>query len=620
MDKLHGLFAQALEQQLLRPLDVAFARLVAEKPAQQLIAAWVSAESGVGHSCLALDALRCERLFSGRAPALAAACWQQADMSHPLAVLLADWPALGNGEQPTPLVLQNRHLYLHRLWRNEGRVAHFFAQTQATAVSDPQRLRAILDALFGTARDNWQKVAAAVALTRRISVISGGPGTGKTTTVARILAALLQLHTQMPRIQLAAPTGKAAARLTQALSRVLPQLALSKQQRVSFPLEAVTLHRLLGAQMETQRLRYHADNLLNLDILVVDEASMVDLAMMAKLIAALPAQARVIFLGDHDQLASVEVGSVLGDLCRDMPGKWRAARAAELGALTGCDDLHGTPEEGAVARWYDSVCLLRRSWRFHATSGIGRLAQCVNRGECGDEMSALLTQFADVNHYTCHDNHHYQAMINRLVLSYRAWLTNVTLQRQPGMLLTELNHFQVLCAVREGPFGVVSINRCIEQQLVACGAITFVDRNSTWYHGRPVMIVRNDDTLELMNGDIGVTLAEDDGALRIWFQLPDGRCIRVPPSRLPPHETAWAMTVHKAQGSEFDHVALVLPDNVLPVLRRELIYTAITRARHKLSLYTSLAVFCQAIKARTERSSGLMARLTGLLETEFNHE
>ncbi|CAM3803042.1 exodeoxyribonuclease V subunit alpha [Rouxiella silvae] len=622
-----ALYEQAMALGALRALDVQFARMVAgDNPAMMLAAASLSAEAGRGHVCLRLNELQPERLFEGRFPGLASAMWLAAGEPDESAwlELLQQHSAVSDGTHATPLVLQQQRLYLQRMWQDEGQVAAFFIDENASpqfdsikqnseVFVDEGRLRQVLDPLFGPASIDdidWQKVAAAVAVTRRIAIISGGPGTGKTTTVAKLLAALVQLNPESRlRIQLAAPTGKAAARLTESLGQASQRLELTEAQRAQFPDEASTLHRLLGAQPNSQRMRYHRGNPLHLDVLVVDEASMVDLPMMARLIAALPAQARVIFLGDRDQLASVEAGAVLGDICRFAEQGYSPARAAQLTRLTGCQ-LEGT-ERADAASVRDMLCLLRKSYRFGAKSGIGLLATAVNSGDSHAARRVLSQNLPDVASFPLNETDDFQSLLNACVAGYRPYLQAVVNAAPPAEILKTFSEFQVLCALREGPFGLAGLNERIEQLLQRHGLIRRpTGLGGRWYAGRPVMISRNDSALGLFNGDIGITLRNELGELRVYFQLPDGQIKSVQPSRLPVHDTAYAMTVHKSQGSEFEHTLLVLPNHFLPVLTRELVYTAITRAKRQLSLYASEKVLAKAISTPTQRRSGLVERLT----------
>ncbi len=599
---MQALLLDAVEQRLLRHLDVQFAMMVAgEEPAVMLAAAILSKDAGEGHVCLPLSRLAVDEKMP---PALQACFALLGDAVDWQAILLGS-PAVSGADTGTPMILVGERLYLNRLWRNELTVARFFSETNAPLPCDEAQLRQTLDTLF-TSDDatDWQKVAAAVALTRRISVISGGPGTGKTTTVAKLLAALIQLSgEQKCRIRLAAPTGKAAARLTESLGGALQKLPLTGDQLALFPNEASTLHRLLGAQPGSQRLRYHAGNPLHLDVLVVDEASMIDLTMMSRLIDALPPHARVIFLGDRDQLASVEAGAVLGDICTYASLGYTAERAQELARLTGCSLTSENHSLAGALR--DSLCLLQKSYRFGSDSGIGQLAAAVNRGDRRTTAAVFDGTFTDIEKKSLQSGEEYQAMLDDALQGYQHFLAGVQQQSTPEQVIAAFGEYQLLCALREGPFGVRGLNDRLEQLLAQKRKINRTP-HSRWYEGRPVMISRNDSALGLFNGDIGIALDCGQG-LRVWFQMPDGSVKSFQPSRLPEHETAWAMTVHKSQGSEFNHAALILPTQLSPVITRELIYTAITRARQRLSLYADERVLVQAIATRTERRSGLSA-------------
>lgn len=609
MSGIVALLQQASELRLFRSLDIQFARMIApeDHPALMLAAACVSAEAGEGHVCLPLAQFTEQSLFDGRQPELARQLWLAAGEPDWLD-LLQNSEAVGDGSTATPLVLHQQRLYLHRMWQSEGDVARFIGREAAPAAFDPQLLRATLDRQFGQQPDDWQKIAAAVAITRQISVISGGPGTGKTTTVAKLLATLLSLSDATLRIRLAAPTGKAAARLTESLGKALQRLEVSNEEKQRFPAEATTLHRLLGAVPGSQRMRYHAGNPLHLDLLVVDEASMVDLPMMANLIAALPSQARVIFLGDRDQLASVEAGAVLGDICRCAEAGYSLARAQELSILTGC--LIAGREDRQAPPVRDSICLLRKSYRFDASSGIGQLALAVNAGDTRQVDAVFAADYADIARFTLGSSEAYQHLLNACVAGYHDYLSRLAAGAPPADVLDAFSRFQLLCALREGPFGVMGLNERIEVSLQKVGLIRrSPGAANKWYPGRPVMIARNDSALGLFNGDIGIAMLDEEQALKVFFPLPDGSIKAVQPSRLPPHDTAYAMTVHKSQGSEFDHTVLVLPNQFTPVLTRELVYTAITRAKLRLTLYAEQNVLNSAVKMRTLRRSGLVERL-----------
>ncbi|WMQ74938.1 MAG: RecBCD enzyme subunit RecD [Sodalis sp.] len=610
---MEDIVAEAQRLRLFRPLDVHFSRMLAtpSEPALMLASACLSADVGAGHVCLPLALLTPARLFDGRLPTLAQLAWLRAGSPS-----LDDWQrhllasnAVSDGSRPTPLVLDNQRLYLRRMWQHECAVAQFFNRPQPPVVGDETTLVAVLARYFpgDGSRIDWQKIAAAVAITHQVAIISGGPGTGKTSTVAKLLAALLQLSDGgRARMLMAAPTGKAAARLSESIGLALQRLELDEEQKQRLPREAITLHRLLGAKPNSQRLRYHHGNPLHVDILIIDEASMVDLPMMANVTAALPPQARVIFIGDRCQLSSVEAGAVLGDICQFAEAGYSPARRAELMRLTGFMLPAGTGGGYGIA---DSLCLLRKSYRFDEESGIGRLANAINAGDAKDALALLNAgTAADVVYTPLRETADYQHMLDDCVEGYRDYLLRVRNHDAPAVILDTFNRFRLLCALREGPFGVAGLNDRIELALSRAGLLALGNAEGS-YAGRPVMIVRNAPSLGLYNGDIGILLWDGEQMLRVHFSLPDGGVKAALLSRLPEHETAFAMTVHKSQGSEFHHTALAIPNQILPVLTRELLYTAVTRARARLSLYATDEVLQHAMATKTQRRGGLIDRL-----------
>lgn len=490
-------------------------------------------------------------------------------------------------------------------------IAHCFEQAQSA-----QDLQALDGLITQKNRCDWQKVSAALALCSPRCVISGGPGTGKTTTVTKLLALLLQVDPTL-LIKMVAPTGKAAARLTESISNALQDLNIDQAIKDNIPTQASTIHRLLGVNVNSNHFRFNDQNRLHLDLLLVDEASMVDLPLMAKLLMALPDHARLILLGDKDQLASVEAGAVLGDICAFIDSGYSTQQAQQLAQLTGFDGLRKLGSGGAGMA--DKLCLLRKSYRFDQFSGIGFLASAINSGKASSKkVQALCTQYDDLNHYANNDSSH--GLLNEMIVAgYRDYLSAITVigadnRDLAKQLLKKFSDFKILCAIREGDWGVMGLNQRAEMVLGQAGLITVTNQSeqqlSSWYVGRPVMITQNNYHLGLYNGDIGLCLADESGQLRVYFQMADGDIYDFQPSRLPSHETVYAMTVHKSQGSEFAHTVLALPQNSVPVVTRELIYTGITRAKKQLTLFSDLALMARAIKHKTQRFSRLVERLT----------
>jgi exodeoxyribonuclease V alpha subunit len=465
---------------------------------------------------------------------------------------------------------------------------------------DPERAGAALRRLF-PAGSGAQRAACMVAALSHLTIFSGGPGTGKTSTVVKLLALLGELGKLSTH--LLAPTGKAAQRLAESVRSGLSNLEISAEARAAIQTEASTIHRALGPTRARTRFRHDAHNPLATDLVVVDESSMVDVALMRRLLEAVPAEARVILLGDEDQLASVEAGAVLGDVCR---GADHRAYSPELRARV--QQAFGQPlsladEGGQVSALGDCVVRLSQSFRFDPAKGIGRLARAIRAGD-GDGALAALANGGDVRLVSGSARERNHELARLVVHGVRPALSAA----EPEAALEAFGRFRVLCAHRRGHFGVQTQNQLAERALVDAGLL---DRRaaggSRFYPRRPLLVTENDARLGLYNGDIGMVV-EHEGSMRVAFL--DGSGLRLlSPPRLPSHETVFAMSIHKSQGSEFDEVLIVLPDATSPLLTRELLYTAVTRARHKVVIFADPASVRAAVERRLHRTSGLASLL-----------
>lgn len=523
----------------------------------------------------------------------------------------------------TPLVLDEGRLYLRRYFTYEKRLADHLGMRigHVEPTVDGKLLKQGLDRLFGRPANDerdLQRLAALVAVLRGFCIISGGPGTGKTTTVTKILALLqeqsIALRKNKLHIMLVAPTGKAAARLRESIEKALASLDCTPQIKSLIPTDATTIHRRLSPIAgSATRFRHNAENPLACDVMLVDEASMVDLPLMTRLLDALPRQARLILLGDRNQLASVETGAVLGDLCgRAIEPSFSAAFADRIEALTG-ERVQRAPASAPNPPIADCVVQLEKSWRFGENSGIRHLALAVNAGDA-DEAIRLL-ESKDFDDIALRPGQSEDAKLNielrmSAVEGYRPYLA----ERDPVAAARAFNRYRALCAHRRGPFGVESLNALIEQAL---DQERLLSANAQWYAHRPVLVTENDYAVNLFNGDVGLALptrvddraGEGDEEMRVHFVSADGKDRALAPSRLPRHETVFAMTVHKAQGSEFDRVAFVLPSEATAVLTRELVYTAVTRTMKSLSVHSTTEILRAALSRDVRRASGLGVRL-----------
>ena len=559
----------------------------------------VSAATSAGHVCVPL-------------PDVAPRVASDMDAVELRSRLLASGVAgASDGSAVFPLIVDAAdRLYLHRYFDYECRLATRIATAQRGAATNAVSPAAIdeLRRRFPVSdadEPDRQRLAVAIALAGPLAVVSGGPGTGKTSTVVSLVACLLAQDPAC-RIALAAPTGKAAARLLESVGAAAASLPEALRERV--PREAYTVHRLLGAGSGARPYRHDRDHPLAIDALIVDEASMLDLALAARLLEAVPAAARVVLLGDRDQLAAVEAGAVFAQLCsRSTLSAAAGRRLAEIGGF----------DPGALRALYagdgglrDAVVLLTRNFRFRAGSGIGGLAAAIRDGDAAAVIEALRGDADGLRWLDDGAVEPAPASREACVQGYRAYIAAIARDpRDVAAIHRAFAGFRVLCAVRDGPRGVGAINDLLSRRARAALDAPLAAGDEAWFAGRPVVLRRNDHALRLYNGDVGIALPAADGGFEVHFPLAEGGCRSVSPSRLPDHETAFAMTVHQAQGSEFDDALFLLPAAASGVVTRELVYTAATRARRSLTIVGDSQLLQHAVRTRGERASGLLDRL-----------
>jgi exodeoxyribonuclease V alpha subunit len=498
-------------------------------------------------------------------------------------------------------------LYLDRYWAEEELVRRELRERSGTGQPevDLAQLRRGLERLFGTAPEDLQRLAAAVAALRRVTVLAGGPGTGKTTTVAKLLALLHDLHGDAVtplRVALAAPTGKAAARLGEAVAEHTGKLPEADRARGG-ALTASTIHRLLGRRPgSSSRFRHDRLNRLPHDVVVVDETSMVSLTLMARLLEAVRPDARLILVGDPDQLASVEAGAVLGDLARAVgtPEPGLDEQLREVGAL------------GAHARpVVHGVVTLSRTWRFDGA--IAAFARAVQAGDADAAIGHLRAGDPDLLFVEADLEQRDPAGLDGLhadVVAAASGLIDAARAGRAAQALERLEEHRLLCAHRRGPYGVNRWGAEVERWL-GTAVPGFDDVPGTgrgpWYPGRPLLVTTNDYDLGLYNGDTGVVVRDGDG-IRAVFGRPTAPQSYAP-ARLAGVQTVHAMTVHRSQGSQFTRVSVVLPPPESPLLTRELLYTGVTRARRTVRVVGSEEAVRAAIARPVSRASGLRDRM-----------
>ncbi len=603
LDKLEAV----LEGGFIEPVDLEFARFLKRLDPNApdiLILAGCLASHAVSQSntCIDIDTL----ITPDDNPALWAFDILQETPAEELKKNLAASPLVaGPGAQkPAPLVLEDGHrLYLQRYHHHETvlskTLSRLARRDYALNSAQTKAVQQVLTHFFPDHnRCDHQRVAACTAVIKGLCVVSGGPGTGKTTTVAAILAALKAAHGQIP-IALAAPTGKAATRLRQSIESVLMAKDLSMNTNSPF-LETFTLHRLLGADGRG-RFRYGPGRHLSFEAVIVDEASMVDLPLMARLASGLPPEARLILLGDKDQLSSVEAGNVLNDIC-SITSRYHYSQdhARKIMSISG-DILEQTQDSGLPLR--DCIVELKKNFRFGSSSAISALASAICKGE--EERALEIITSADPSQTRL-----LQPKDTPLAVVLARSASSHFLPCLKGKTaedaISRLHKFRILCAHKDGPFGTSLINRSICAHLIKrpweTGTLFF-------FKGQPLIVLKNSYRYSIFNGDMCVLWPDENGRLKAWFEMPDGELRTLPLSSLPEKETAFAITVHKSQGSEFDHILVVLPNENSPLLSRQLLYTAVTRAKNTVEIWGTTAAFKKAVQKKTRRLTGLKEKL-----------
>ena len=580
------------EQELVRYLEQKYDNLTDQ---EKLITVFTSLFLKAGHVSLPIDESPKD--------------WSiQLDLDNLIETELSDHPInraelesnrlVGNGDEEKPFIIHGDRISIRRFFMYEKQIADWITgRSEATSDLHPDLSVDYFHSLFDADREspNWQKVAVAMSMIKPFLIISGGPGTGKTTTVAKILAMQMMSSKELLRIALAAPTGKAAGRMAESLYREIDRLNVPEEKRSQIPKDAATLHRLLYGLDRGGLLPDFDKKTLRYDLIVVDEASMIDLNLMYRLISHIGEKTRLILLGDKDQLASVEAGSVFADLCQKPENGFRQETADNIKQLMPQTDL--PVKKQSILN--DSVLYLTKSYRFDEESGIGKLASTVKNGMAtADDIAVLMDQSADITQEAFDFS---RERLERLAETVAGQVEKARDINDEKKLLEFWKGSAWLTVLRRGPEGSKELNRLVEKILVLQRT---VQPENGWYHGRPVIITRNSYVMGVFNGDLGVCLEDSDGKMTVYVES-GSEIKKLQPNRLTDYAPAYFLTVHKSQGSEFDHVNLLLPKRDTPILTRELLYTAITRARSSFHLYGNLELFTKGVQRKTVRYTGL---------------
>jgi exodeoxyribonuclease V alpha subunit len=621
---------QRLKQKLtrgdIRAIDFAFAMFIADEyplePEPLIdIAAYLSFQSGLQHVCVPIADMQFS-LFPSFADIEDLKSFVEVS---PAILCLSDAENQAERVANYPIIFQGSAFYLQRYWVYEtSLIQHLSRLNDQTHDYDRKRITPLLEVLFPgeTAKDDeidWQKIAVTVAAMNPVTFITGGPGTGKTTTVVKLIALLQQLSKEEGKqnvmIKLAAPTGKAAARLSDSIALAARYLPAHLSEGLD--IRSTTIHRLLGANYQSIHFVHDYKNPIHADLIVLDEASMIDLPMMSKFFAAVPSACRVVLLGDSEQLASVEVGTVLNDICalseRISPSTAFIQTLAQItqvdlsNMMRAYNKLDDMREKANPSRLVNGITRLYKSHRFDAKSEIGQLAQAVKTKDVSSVFGLLNSSIStQLRWFQSNELENLMHDVLPLLIAYCHAVVAGDLKQAFALFKQQ----QILCSHKSGRWGVEQVNRRIEYELAKRAILVFESQS---YSGRPIMIARNSSAQNLFNGDIGI-IANDPingNLLKAWFETNDGEIRGILLNQLPEHETVFAMTVHKSQGSEYDKVVLCLPyEKAKHIhLTRSLLYTGLTRSKSELTLFASKEAVTTAISTDVKRGSGLANRL-----------
>ena len=516
-----------------------------------------------------------------------------------------------------PFILHNKRLYLQRYFNYEtmilNRIMEFIAAEKILEAERTDLLnkhQSFIKGLFNSAGPegkmiaNWPLAAVITGILNNFTIITGGPGTGKTTTVAKILAILFMMDPGL-KVALAAPTGKAAARMAESLKKANLQVDAGITEKFQ-SMQPSTIHRLLKYIPDSPYFKHNRQNPLDYDVLIIDESSMIDVALFAKLLDAIGPKTRLILLGDKDQLASVEAGSLFGDLCQAQKSlniftESRAGLINSFIEFSSAQITQNSIAEKADHPLFQHIIELQYSHRFKAEEGIGKFSGAIIQND-EEVIQSFLIPGADLQVQV--DMEYSQKLFEDFVKGYEEYIR----EKDIKTALLKLNRLKILCAIRDGEQGLYALNRKVEKYLSERKLISITNE---FYEHRPILVSSNNYVLGLFNGDVGIIRKDEKGVLKAWFEDSEGTIIPFIPGLLSSVETVYAMTIHKSQGSEFDRVMLVLPDvENISILTRELVYTGLTRAKSRILLQGREAIILQAANARVQRASGIAQRFS----------
>ncbi|QCI18977.1 exodeoxyribonuclease V subunit alpha [Buchnera aphidicola] len=595
------LLQELVKKKIIRMIDFVFSQFISKKNnVIMLVAACVSFESNNGCIFLSLKYFEKNNFFStGDKKIIKKILFILNNKKINWSLELLKHHAFGNGNTITPLVLLENQVYLYKIWKAEQNILKILSKKKINNEFNLIKTCNLLKKLFPNKEYNAQKIAVALSLINQITFILGGPGTGKTTTIIKIIIVLIKNTKKNIKIQLSSPTGKATARLIEILNnyKILNSHLSEKEKKICI-LKPVTIHKLLGISKISNTIFFNKNNRLNIDVLIIDEVSMIDILMMNNIFSSIEKNVKVIFIGDHNQLSPIGAGSILKKIYNYSYYGYSLETISILKKITKYSKLYNKENKSNKYLISDKICILKKNYRFKEDSGICILSNAIYENK-KDIFNQLFNNFIkNVIFYNINCEIQYKKMINKIIFYYQGYWDKIIQKKNIETIINTFQKYQVLCVVRDGLFGINNINYILEKMMYKKNIIKkyFYINNQIWYVGKPIIITKNNKYLNLSNGDIGITSLNKDKELQVYFLIGKKNIKNIPINLLENYETAWCITVHKAQGSEFDHTTLILPNQNLEILNKEILYTAITRSKKMLSIFSNKKIFISAAK------------------------
>ncbi|QCI26873.1 exodeoxyribonuclease V subunit alpha [Buchnera aphidicola (Thelaxes californica)] len=590
----------ALKKKMINNFEFYFSTTLfhTNQPEIILAALCVCYNNRMGNICLNINKIQKKNIFPKKFQSLTQKIWTYT--KH-----IKNWKKhlkkifFLNQQSNFPLFLSNNYLYTRKMWVMELYLSHFFFHKNLEKKIKIEKTKKIISVLSKENIDNNQIIAITLALLKRIVFIIGSPGTGKTTIVTKLILCLIRLYNKKNRIKLCAPTGKAATRLVESIQESIKSIFLiTNEEKKQIPTFASTIHELINVMKKKD---YTSNNIEN--ILIIDEASMIDIYIFYELIKNITKSTRIIFIGDINQLPSVQPGSILKDICKKANNTYNLDTCNKIYEIT---KKKVKQSKNIHPQIYNNIYILKKNYRFSKSSNIHQLANLIHKRKINELIHLLDNTVQEIEYFQVTNQQQYNQMIYKIINFCKKYLKYVYENLNYKKILTKFNKFKILCAVNEGIFGVNTINKIIEKTIYKQkNKFQYLFLNKEWYIGRPIIITKNQKILNIFNGEIGIALKDKNEEIKIHFSPLYGKQRIFCPDIIQNYKTAWCITVHKSQGSEFSKVCFVIPNIFFDTLSTELMYTAVTRAKKKIIIFGNKTILKKMVQNNTIRTSNI---------------